>query len=165
MRRRPADAPNLFDGPEPEVYLIDSSSWFNIEIHLDGGKIWPRIYKLIGEKRIVVCGEVFEEIRKSPIYERLRFHEAALREGDLPTSDVEYLQLIGKITREHPSMSKARSRKFCADPYIVALAKIQGYTVVADESDGRANKKIPGACKKLGVRCIKLPQFIEETAT
>ena len=92
-----------------------------------------------------------------------RTHEETLKDGDLPSTDVEYLKLIGKITRDHPSMSRARSRKFAADPYVVALAKLQGYTVVADESNARPNRKIPGACRKCGVPCLTLSEFIERT--
>jgi hypothetical protein len=159
--RRKGD-PTLFDGQEPEVYLIDSSAWFNIDEKEDHEQIWQNIYRLIEEKRIVICSAVFEEIGNSEVYGRLKPHEAVLKEGDLPSTDIEYLQLIGKITRDHPAMSKARSRKFAADPYVVALASIQRYTVVADESNERANRKIPGACKKLGVCYMTLPEFIEK---
>jgi len=159
--RRKSD-PTLFDGAEPEVYLIDSSSWFNIDLRTDREEIWSHIYRLIAEKRIVVCSGVFEEICNSAVYERLRLHEAALKDGDIESTDLEYLQLIGRITRDHPAMSRARSRKFAADPYVVALAKLQGYTVVTDESNARANRKIPGACRKLGVSCLTLGEFIEK---
>lgn len=159
MRRRRND-PTLFDGPAPEVYLIDSSAWFNIDLRADCEQVWQSIYQLIADKRIVVCAEIFEEIRNSTVYDRLKLHEAALKEGDLESADLEYLQLIGKITREHPTMSRARSRKFSADPYVIALAKLQGYTVVADESNIRANRKIPGACHKFGVCCVTLEEFI-----
>src|SRR5260370_5219170 len=117
-------------------------------------EVWQRIYQLITAKRIVICAEVLDEIRNRSIYERIKLHEAALKDGDLASTDLEYLQLIGKITHEHPAMSRARSRKFAADPYVVALAKLQGYTVVADESNARANRKIPRACRKLGVCCL-----------
>lgn len=160
MRRR--SDPTLFDGAAPEVYLIDSSSWFNIDLRTDREEIWNNIYRLITERRIVVCSGVFDEIHNSPVYERLKLHEATLRDGDIESTDLEYLQLVGRITRDHPTMSRARSRKFAADPYVVALAKLQGYTVVADESNERANRKIPGACRKLGVCCLTLDEFVEK---
>jgi hypothetical protein len=158
---REKNDPTLFDQEEPEVYLIDSSSWFNIDVRTDREEVWEQIYRLITEKRIVVCSGVFEEIRHtSSVYERLNPHQAALKDGDIGSNDLEYLQLVGKITRDHPTMSRARSRKFSADPYVVALAKLQGYTVVADESKVRANRKIPGACHKLGVKCLTLDEFV-----
>lgn len=160
MKRR-AD-PTLFDGPDSEVYLIDSSAWFNIDVRGDHEQVWQMIYRLIAEKRIVICAAILDEIRNSSVYERIKLHEAALKDGDLASTDLEYLQLIGKITHEHPTMSRARSRKFAADPYVVALAKLQGYTVVADESNTRANRKIPGACRKLNVRCLTLDEFVEK---
>src|SRR5438445_1717430 len=106
MRRR--SDPTLFDGVEPEIYLIDSSAWFNIDLRSDCEQIWAHIDRLMTEKRIVSCAAIIEEICNSQVYERLRPHEATLKDGDLASTDVEYLQLVGKITHEHPGMSKAR---------------------------------------------------------
>jgi hypothetical protein len=46
---------------------------------------------------------------------------------------------------------------------VIALAEREHYVVVADESLKRPNRKIPGVCQQLGVRCITLAKFIEET--
>lgn len=81
-----------------------------------------------------------------------------MRAGD--RSDVEYLQFVGKITYEHPGMSKATGWKTRADPYIVALAEMENYVVVCDETaQHRPSRKIPGVCASRGVRCITLNEF------
>jgi hypothetical protein len=60
-------------------------------------------------------------------------------------------------------MSKATGPKTLADPYIIALAELEGYVVVTDEScNKRPNRKIPGVCKQRGIRCLTLAQFIKE---
>jgi hypothetical protein len=58
-------------------------------------------------------------------------------------------------------MSKARGRKNPADPYIIALAEMEKYVVVADESLVRPNRKIPGVCKQRGIRCLSLDEFVK----
>lgn len=86
--------------------------------------------------------------------------EQALLKGDASGGDIEYLQCVGKITHDFPSMSKATGTKTPADPYVVALAQMEEYTVVADESKRRKNRKIPGVCEQLGIDCLTLKEFI-----
>jgi len=57
-------------------------------------------------------------------------------------------------------MSKATSSRNPADPYVIALAELEGYVVVADETDThRPSRKIPGVCRKRGIRCFSLAKF------
>jgi hypothetical protein len=152
----------LFRSVEP-VYEIDTSAWLNMESRPDCEDVWRIIVALIERGRIVACAQVINEMRNNPIWARLQQYEAALRAGDEKSDDPEYLQHVGKITHDYPSMSRATGRKTPADPYVVALAEREQYVVVADESNKRPNRKIPGVCKQRGVRCITLDEFIEET--
>lgn len=154
--------PLLFRSVEP-VYEIDTSAWLNIELRSDCEDVWRIIVALIERGRIVACAQVIDEMRNNPIWvTRLQRYEAALRAGDEKSDDPGYLQHVGKITHAYPSMSRATGRKTPADPYVVALAEREQYVVVADESAKRPNRKIPGVCHHLGVRCITLDKFIEE---
>lgn len=163
MKRRPERT--LFDREPEAVYLIDSSAWFNIDERPDSEEVWKIIFRLIGEERIKVCSEVFNEIRETKVYERLQFREAALKDGLRRSTDLDFLRTLGDITHKHPSMCKARSRKQVADPYVIAHAELDGYVVVADESTKRPNRKIPGACGKRGIRCHSLDRFIADNST
>ena len=148
----------------PDVYLIDTSAWLNIDSRADSEDVWRLVVDFIGQGRIVVCAQVLAELRDNPMY-LLRFkpYEKALQAGDHNSDDIAYLQRVGRITHDHPAMSRATGSKTPADPYVVALAEIEGYVVVADEtSTRRPNRKIPGVCRKLGIRCVTLDQFIEE---
>jgi len=51
-----------------------------------------------------------------------------------------------------------------ADPWLIAVATVYGFTLVTDESQ-TSSKKIPAACKILGIkcRCISGPYFFHET--
>jgi hypothetical protein len=44
-----------------------------------------------------------------------------------------------------------------ADPFVIALARMRGATVVTGEgSDGTANRpKIPFVCEQLGINCVR----------
>jgi rRNA-processing protein FCF1 len=158
--------PPLFRSISLDVYLIDTSSWINMEEHSDFENMWRIVVSLIEQGRIVVCGQVMEELRNNRIYARLKQYEDALRAGDERSDNPEYLQHVGKITHDHPAMSKARGKKTPADPFVIALAEREGYVVVADETLlKRRNRKIPGVCEKLTIKCIPLDEFIARNRT
>jgi hypothetical protein len=148
----------------PDVYLIDTAAWLDIDLRADSEDVWRCIVALIKQGRIVVCAQVLGELRDDPLYvSRLKPYERALQVGDHNADDIAYLQHVGKITHDYPAMSRATGSKTPADPYIVALAHIENYVVVTNETSAkRANRKIPGVCKQLGIRCLTLAQFIKE---
>jgi hypothetical protein len=88
---------------------------------------------------------------------RLEEYEGALRAAER-MDDLEYLRKLGEVTQRFPSMCHATGSRECADGYVVALAALDGYTVVADESLKRRNRKIPGACEQLGVKWLGLEE-------
>ena len=158
-RRRPLP---LFHSIEPDVYLIDTSAWFDIDARSDSEDIWLLIVALIEQGRIVACAPVLGELRADPVYKsRLKPYEAALQAGDRNSDDIAYLQHVGKVTHAHPAMSKATGSKTPADPYIVALAELDGYVVVTRATRMiKPNRKIPGVCQQRGIRCLTLDEFI-----
>jgi hypothetical protein len=152
----------LFVSVEPDVYLIDTSAWLNIEHRLDFEEVWAIVVRLIEEGRIVVCAQVMGELKDNPIYlTRLKKYEDALLAGDEKSDDPDYLLHVGKITHEHPAMAKARGKRTPADPYVVALAEREKYVIVADETTRkRPSRKIPGVCEQRKIKCISLDQFV-----
>jgi acyl-CoA-binding protein len=159
MKKRPR--PPLFKSIEPDVYIIDTSAWLNIDGRHDTEELWTAIIVLIEQGRIVTPAQVLAELHENPIYLlRLKAYEKALQAGDRNSDDPEYLQHVGKVTFDHPAMSRATSRKTPADSYVVALAELETYVVVADETCAkRPNRKIPGVCQKRGIRCLTLTEF------
>jgi uncharacterized protein DUF4411 len=156
--------PPLFRATEPDVYEIDTSAWLNVDSRADSEEVWRSIIALINEGRVVSCAQVLSEMRDNPLYlTRLKPYEAALQAGDRNADDPQYLLHVGKITHAYPAMCKARGEKTPADPYVVALAELEGYVVVADETcRKRPNRKIPGVCQQRKIRCITLSLFVEE---
>jgi hypothetical protein len=101
-------------------------------------------------------------MKDDPIYlTRICQFETALLAGDRRSDDIEFLMQVGKITHDHPGMSGARGSKTKADPYVIALAELEEYVVVADENcNHRPKRKIPGVCKERGIKYITLDEFV-----
>jgi hypothetical protein len=139
---------------------MDSSAWLNIDERADAVKCWPLVIALITQQRLVAPAEVIEEIKvNESAWERLHTYEAALR-GALTTGD-SYLLLAGRIAWAHPGISGIRSRKTKADPFVVALAELERFTVVTNETTlKRPSRKIPTVCKARGVQCIPLDDML-----
>jgi Domain of unknown function (DUF4411) len=156
--------PPLLLSTLPDVYLIDTSAWMNIDLRRDAKEVWEMIECLIQQERVAICAMVLAELKENPIYlTRLKQYENALQALDHNSDDPEYLLRVGQITRDFPAMSKATGEKTPADPYVVALAQWEKYVVVADETrKKRPNRKIPGVCKQLQIRCLTLDEFVLE---
>lgn len=150
----------------PDVYVIDTSAWLDIDTRPDFEGAWKIIEALIKQGRIVAPAQVLAELHDNPIYlTRLKPYESALLAGDEKTDDPDYLIHVGRITFDHPGMSRATGRKTPADPYVIALAEREQYVVVANESlRNRPNRKIPGVCRQRRIRCITLDQFVSDNA-
>jgi len=142
----------LLQSQLPDVYLIDTSAWFNINERQDRQDVWRLIVDLIGHGRIVAPAQVLGELRDDQIFKtHLKPYETELLAGDHGTDDISYLQLVGRTTHDYPSMAKATGEKTPADPYVVALAETEGHVVVADESRKRANRKYPASATSEGL--------------
>jgi len=162
MKRRHSTP--LFQQVEPDVYVIDTSAWCNIDQRSDAADVWSLIVELIGEGRIVVCATVLDEMQEEDFYMlRIFPHETALRAGD--RNDPDYLLHVGKVTYQHPAMSGAAGFRNKADPYVVALAELENYVVVSDEScRRRPHRKIPGVCQQRGIKHKTLAEFVRDAA-
>ena len=159
--KRRRSAPLLRD-VTPDNYVVDTSAWIRLTERSDGDHIWAIIVRLIEQGRVTAPAQVLAELRDNPIYDtRLKAYEQALQAGDRDSDDPEYLMYVGRITREYPGMCKARGPKTPADPYVVALAELEHYVVVAEETmKRRPNRKIPGVCRLRGIRCLTLDELV-----
>lgn len=149
------------------VYAVDSSSWILIEGHPAQNLILDRLTQLIEAGRIKSPREVLAELRKtSPVTQHVEHYRDLIIEN--PTSEVEYLHLVGRVTNKFPAMQGARRKKERADAWVIGLAahgrgNPRDWIVVADETDAkRPNRKIPTACAEFNVRCCGLIQMLQE---
>lgn len=66
--------------------------------------------------------------------------------------------------RAFPKLIDTRKGRSGADPFVIALARVQEAVVVTGENDdGTADRpKIPTVCRHFGIRAIKPLEFIRE---
>lgn len=68
-----------------------------------------------------------------------------------------------RILADYPTWVDVQASRNDADPFSIALAKAKNLTVVGDEANGGPqNPKIPYVCKQLGVRYLRVVDFIRE---
>lgn len=152
-------APLLAD-VEPATYVMDSCAYFDIRDLNDQEMAWGIVLGLIAAGRIAAPNEQIEQELKldEDVWERLRPVESSLRAN---RTDEVFLLQAGKIAAAFPAMCGLRSKRTRADPFIVALAYLERWTVVTNENPHRRpSKKIPFACGKLGIKCITLNDLL-----
>src|SRR6516165_11266908 len=65
------------------------------------------------------------------------------------------VSLAGVLLYTYPFLGRALSPQNEADPWIIATAEINGWTVVTDEgSGGGPSRSVLGVCNKRGVPCL-----------
>ncbi len=83
----------------------------------------------------------------------------------VPTDDAIQLA-VQEILRTHRGLVDPARPRLAADPFVIALVRIRGCTVVTQETP-TANwmrPKIPDVCNALGIGCINILQFIRQQA-
>ncbi len=70
---------------------------------------------------------------------------------------------VTRILADYPTWVDVQASRNDADPFTIALAKVRNLAVVGDEAGGsQQNPKIPFVCKQLGVRFLRVVDFIRE---
>lgn len=122
--------------------------------------LWEKLNDLVAFRRIISPDEVRVELSKQE--DDLKKWVDARPFMFLPLE--EPLQVAtAEVLREHPLLMKATKNRNGADPFVIAAAKLNGYTVVTEEQGGSDRKpKIPSVCRALGVPCIDVLRFLRE---
>lgn len=148
--------------------MIDASSWISVENDPAQNRILFCISKLIEQGKVQCPPEAWEEVEKCPWVKAWleQYYEGFVKR----INDVEYMLLVGRVTRQFSTMAGARRRKERADQYIVATAAYLNATsnptqtvVVCEETDTqRANRKITTACTAFNVESMNLRDMLRE---
>ena len=122
--------------------------------------LWEAIDKLIEEERFFASAEVWEEIKRKD--ENVKKWAEPRKETLFIDTDVAATTEVQAILTAFPRLVMNGGRRNRADPFVVAVARLRGATVVtgegADGSDSRP--KIPYVCKQLKVPCVTFTEFI-----
>lgn len=121
---------------------------------------WSNIDELIDDGVIAAHVEVLRELEKQEdeLYDWAKARLHLFREID------EHIEsAVRKISKQFPTLVDYRRDRSGADPWVIALAFVEGAAVVSDENRGKRDKpKIPDVCEKLGIRHVRVADLIEE---
>jgi Domain of unknown function (DUF4411) len=143
------------------VYVIDTSSlveswWRRYPLDVAPDLWGEKLGALIADGRLIAPDEVLNELKgkDDELYAWLLDHKSMFVELGPELFEVTQ-QIINNP--EFVGMMKNRPARNGADPFVVGLAHLRGYTVVTEEhDDGPTKCKIPYVCRRLGVPCINV---------
>lgn len=147
------------------TYIIDSDVLISLYDNLPMETYetqWNMLRKYIEEGRIIICDAVFNEIKKA---EELKDWLNGLRKFVVPCHVRDIIVEAKIIINDYPKLIDINNPSDQSDPYVIAIAKMNNYTILSNESYGEGGKKtkIPYICKKLAVDCLNIRKFyIEE---
>lgn len=139
------------------TYVIDTSALDHIDGRPDANAVWATVTRLIEEGRLKTVEQVMTELGNvdPDSHARLSGYGAQFVERITPDLFTE----AGRISETYRRMSRPWHRNDSADPWLVELAKMSGYTVVTDEMPSR--QRIPVVCNREGVEWTNLVTFVE----
>jgi hypothetical protein len=146
------------------IYCVDTSSliaaWQERYPFENFPKFWDRIDGLIEEKRLVSPVEVFLETKKRSDELHVWLKE---RKSDLfrELDDAVQTQAANVLAR-FPRLVGDKKLNTSADPFVIALALVEGAPVVTEEKRTGSNRRphIPDVCDAFGVECKNLLDMI-----
>ena len=123
--------------------------------------LWKQLEELIDNGQLIATEEVLYELEKKEddAYKWVKNHENMFILTD------ERIQLaVIEILRDHKKLIDTRKNRSGADPFVIALAKVEGCGVVTGEkpTNRPGRPKIPDVCRAIGIPCINILQLCRE---
>lgn len=145
------------------VYCIDTSSliaaWQERYPIENFPPFWVKMDALIADGRLIAPIEVLNETKKrsDELHAWLKTSPAMFRELD-DAMQIEAAQVLGRF----PRLVGERKLRTSADPFVIALAKIEGVALVTDEKPtGNASRpNIPDVCNAFGMTTMGILDLI-----
>jgi len=125
--------------------------------------VWESLSELIEKEIVVATEEVYTEIKvgNDDLYDWVK----ARKKMFLPL-DADIQREAGVVLAAHPLWVPADRSRNMADPFVVAVAKAYGCTVVSGEmwsnSPYPERVKIPNVCHGFGIRHITFLELMRE---
>ncbi len=113
--------------------------------------------KLIMGGGLIAPKEVLKELGNidDEILKWAKSHKKLFKDCD-PTQ----LQFVQEIMNKFPALVEINKTTPAADPFIIALARMEGASVITSERNGGAGRpRIPDVCLHYGVECISVLDF------
>ena len=121
---------------------------------------WARLGGATASGEVISPIEVLHEVAKKQddLYKWLKERSKAFVELDSPQQ-----QAVREILARFDKLVKAHKRQTAADSFVIALARVRGFSVVTEESSGKVSQpKIPDVCAHYGIKCMNVIEFVRK---
>lgn len=148
-----------------ERYAIDACSLINAAKNYSLKKstftpIWDKVENMIEAGALISTVEVRDELKDDDLVEWGKRNDQLF----LPLTEEVQKKAID-VLRDFPTMIKMKSTgNSNADPFLIATASIEGATIVSDErlgDESTGDYHIPNVCRRYGIGCITLNDFLD----
>ena len=153
--------------PAQRRYSFDTSSLIRLTRRGLDALVHDAVWRALGDDagafQVRIVEHVFNEInvRVDVVAERVaRLRTPSILVPGSLFTEGEMSRLLSEVQREYPRMSGTNKRRERADSRIVAHARFERNTTVVTEESPRHSGNIPAACRRYGVECINLEEFL-----
>lgn len=158
--------------PDNKIYCCDMGILIKLDFEFSFSKkafkaIWEDIEGMINRGEFVSCEFLEEEVnRYAGQHTFIKEWVAKYKSKFIIPNNPEILTVAAQVINENLNTGFLKKKKWEsgqneADPYLIALSKVMGCTIVTTESKDKLNK-IPQVAEKYGVRSIDLYEFFDE---
>lgn len=149
------------------VYIIDTSSFIVLGHYFPERfpSFWEKFNSFVANHQIISTREVYNEldneISKKHLMDWVNVNKSIFL---TPCSEeTSFVSEIFKIPHFHQLIKQKQmlTNGPAADPFVIALAKVQDACVVTEESNKKNSAKIPTVCEYFGITCINLESLME----
>ena len=146
------------------VYCMDTSSliaaWQERYPIENFPSFWTRVEELIEAGRLVSPVEVRHELskRSDELHAWLKARPGMFRELEEPIQ-IEAAHILGQF----PRLVGERKLRTSADPFVIAMARVEGFQIVTDEkpTGSMSRPNIPDVCTALSMTTMDVLQLIK----
>jgi hypothetical protein len=147
-----------------QKYVFDSNVFINLQRRHPIDifySLWHKLEELIDNSIILSSTEVFDEIS---VGDDKLVEWVKEKKNAFINSNEQVQRIVRDILSKHDKLILGGKKTNGADPFVIALAKVNSYTVVTEEiRNGKDNPpKIPNVCEEYGVRYINFVSFLRE---
>lgn len=145
-------------------YSLDTSGLLDGWVRYYAPEVFPSLWRQMesaaADKTIVAVQDVLLELERQDddVFAWAKRHVTFVPlEEEIQASATE-------ILAKFPQLVNTRRSRSVADPFVIALARVQGLTVVtAERASGSPQKpRIPDVCAGVGVKCVPLLGMFKE---
>lgn len=152
-------------------YSLDTTffieGWKHYPPHIFGA-YWDWVSSLIDEKVLLASQEVKEELKLREAAEKKLEEEGRktvlgwlkTRQHVFVETDQAVTDEVPHIMRKFPHLVKGGGKRSRGDVWVIALAKINGYKVVTEETTG--GSRIPSVCDHYKIKHCTIAELMDE---